>query len=209
MVSKASVGYASTLKFLSVFRDRTCPENCDVGNQYAPIPSSAISLPADCQHVITVNGTALPHIELLSTIYVVKTFHRFPYHQSTCSSFANHIDWTNWHAVISSGSKKLRQDPYWQSGWMPESKTSDPSSSLGHVFFIFPRNLSGLRKRQTAHLRSLVRSGVAANLLPWSVHFRIAWRSRDSSVGRALYWRSKTPRFDPGPGKLFAMMCPF
>ncbi len=35
----------------------------------------------------------------------------------------------------------------------------------------------------------------------------VMYRSRDSSVGRALDWRSKGPRFDPGSRQFFLWIC--
>ena len=62
-----------------------------------------------------------------------------------------------------------------------DSESSDPSSNLGGTFH-FVKSLPFL----------------GSCCWPWILHFI----SRDSSVGRALDWRSKGPRFDPGSRQL-------
>ena len=75
--------------------------------------------------------STFPHISLLSTSYVVKTFHPFPYHQkrmfNRCSYRAIIMLTAQIDILFLAGSNKLGQEQSWHGGWIPESKTSDPS----------------------------------------------------------------------------------
>ena len=73
-----------------------------------------------------------------------------------------------------------------------DSESSDPSSNLGRTwYFLFVMGQLAFSKHNFVWLLLGCRSTVY---------------SRDSSVGRALDWRSKGPRFDPG-SRHFATAC--
>ena len=118
MVPKASLGYASTVKCSSTLREPQWSFFCDVINQWV------VDQPCHIFHLYQQSTLS----QLFIAVLIIK---------SECLT----------HAVIGPiiltvqigilflpGSKKLGQDHSWHSGWMSESKTSDPSSSLGYIF---------------------------------------------------------------------------
>ena len=113
---EASLGYASTLKCSSTLREPQWSHFCDVSNQCVRY-----------QHCY------IFHFYQQSTLS--KHFIAFLIINSECLTHAvtspiKQID----NMLFLAGSKKLGQVQSWRSGWIPESKTSDPSSSLGNIF---------------------------------------------------------------------------
>ena len=78
-----------------------------------------------------------------------------------------------------------------------DSESCDPSSNLGGTWQVFP-NFCLLLWQPSSFSRYPSEAWICG------ISGEPAWQGgRDSSVGRALDWRSKGPRFDPGSRQFF------
>ena len=124
MVHEASLGYASTLKSSPALREPQWSQFCDVSNQCVSYQHCHIF--HFCQQS-TLSKKCIPFLIIKSECSTHAVIWRIT--QQT-TYIITQID-----MLFLAGSKKLGQWQSLQSGWMPGSKTSDPSSSLGCFFF--------------------------------------------------------------------------